>query len=104
MRTYFFDLDGVLADARPGLFLSFRAALKAIKLPNLPNSELERFLGTPLPEMFRVLKPDITGPEIAVGLRRFVPYSKRGGYNKIACIPGRVSCSRRSPRETAPRG
>jgi phosphoglycolate phosphatase len=88
MRTYFFDLDGVLADARPGLFLSFRAALKAIKLPNLPDSELERFLGTPLPEMFRVLKPNITSPEIAVGIQAFRAIYETSGIQQNRLYPG----------------
>jgi phosphoglycolate phosphatase-like HAD superfamily hydrolase len=41
MKTYFFDLDGVLADSRPGLYLSFRAALTAIGVANLSDSELD---------------------------------------------------------------
>ena len=88
MRSYFFDLDGVLADARPGLFLSFRAAVKAIGSPNLSDRELERFLGTPLPEMFRVLKPDITASEIEVGIKAFRAVYETRGIQQNHLYPG----------------
>lgn len=88
MRTYFFDLDGVLADSRSGLYISFRAGLKALRLPSLRDSELDRFLGSPLPEMFRVLKHDISAPEIASGIKAFRAAYETSGIKQNRLYPG----------------
>jgi hypothetical protein len=86
MKAYFFDLDGTLADAREGLYASFRAALKALDVAERGDQELERFLGTPLPEMFRVLKPGISKTLIAGGWTRSVPLTKRTASCGADCI------------------
>jgi phosphoglycolate phosphatase len=79
MKAYFFDLDGTLADSREGLFSSFRAALKALGIGDLSDEELDRFLGSPLPEMFRVLRPDISKADIVAGMDAFrAAYEARG--------------------------
>ena len=88
MKTYFFDLDGVLADSRPGLYLSFRAALAAIGVANLSDSGLDKFLGSPLPEMFRTLKPAISTPEIATGIKAFRAAYESGGIKQNHLYPG----------------
>jgi phosphoglycolate phosphatase len=71
MKAYFFDLDGTLTDARPGLHVSFRAAVDSIGADALSDAELDRFLGAPLPEMCRVLKPDISKAGIARAIDAF---------------------------------
>lgn len=83
MQAYFFDLDGVLADSRPGLFLSFRAGLKAIGATDLHDADLAKFLGSPLPEMFRILKPDITTNEIEAGIKAFRGVYEKAGINGV---------------------
>jgi|HubBroStandDraft_1064217.scaffolds.fasta_scaffold00238_11 phosphoglycolate phosphatase len=79
MTAYFFDLDGTLVDSRQCLFLSFRAAIAALDLSGIENDALARFLGTPLPEMFRTLKPNVTQAEIDRGMAAFrVAFEQRG--------------------------
>ncbi len=88
IKGYFFDLDGTLTDAREGLYFCFRAALKALALPDLPDDRLARFLGPPLPEMFRVLKPEISGDEIEAGMAAFRAAYEAGGIARNALYPG----------------
>lgn len=79
MEAYFFDLDGTLTDARPGLYMSFRAALAPLGLSDVDDRGLSRFLGTPLPEMFRTLAPGVTHSEIERGMAAFrVAYEREG--------------------------
>jgi phosphoglycolate phosphatase len=88
VKAYLFDLDGVLTDSRAGLQVPFRAALKAIGLPNVGDLELERFLGAPLPETFRDLKPDIPQSEIERGIKAFRAEYERSGIRKTRIYPG----------------
>jgi len=88
MKAYFFDLDGTLTDARDGLHSSFRAALSAIGLNSPGSAELDRFLGTPLPEMFRALKPGISQKEIEGGIAAFRTAYEGGGIRLNRLYPG----------------
>ena len=87
IKAYFFDLDGTLADAREGLYFCFRAALKELQLGELPDERLARFLGPPLPEMFRVLKPGISDAEIDAGMAAFRAAYEAGGIARNALYP-----------------
>jgi phosphoglycolate phosphatase len=71
MKAYLFDLDGTLADSRAGLYPAFRAGLRAIGVASVSDQQLAAFLGTPLPEIFRAFRPDITRPEIDAGMTAF---------------------------------
>ena len=55
---------------------------------DLPDERLARFLGPPLPEMFRVLKPAISGDEIAAGMVAFRAAYEAGGIARNALYPG----------------
>ena len=88
MKTYFFDLDGVLTDSRLGLYTSFRAALMAIGLPDLSDTELDNFLGTPLPEMFCSIKRDISSSEIETGIKAFRAAYENSGVKQNCLYPG----------------
>ena len=88
IHIYLFDLDGTLTDAREGLFSSFRAALKALRLDELSDKRLELFLGTPLPEMFRVLKPEISRGEITAGIDAFRTAYETTGIQKNTLYSG----------------
>lgn len=91
MKTFFFDLDGVLADSRPGIHASFRAALLAIGLPVLSDAELDGFLGTPLPEMFCSIKRDISSTEIETGIKAFRVAYEKDGIRQNRLYPGVIS-------------
>ncbi len=71
MKAWFFDLDGTLADSRAGLYPAFRAGLQAIGVASVGDEQLADFLGTPLPQMFRSFRADITQPEIDAGMAAF---------------------------------
>jgi phosphoglycolate phosphatase len=88
MQACFFDLDGTLTDSRPGLHLSFRAALDAIGAKSLGDAELDGFLGTPLPEMFQVVKPKISDREIELGIAAFREAYEGGGIRLNRLYPG----------------
>jgi len=88
MKACFFDLDGTLTDSREGLHLSFRGALAALGLETPGDPELDRFLGTPLPEMFRSLKPEISQPEIERGIVAFRAAYEGGGIRLNRLYPG----------------
>jgi phosphoglycolate phosphatase len=88
MKAYLFDLDGTLADSGPGLYHSFRAALKTLELPSLDDKQLAPFLGTPLPEMFRALRPDISLPEIELGIKGFRAAYESAGIKQTTLYPG----------------
>src|SRR5271154_5484718 len=90
MKAYFFDLDGTLTDSRAGLFPSFQAALAAIGVPAAGEGELNQFLGTPLPEMFRRLRPDISDAEIDVGMAAFRSIYERDGIKQNRVYAGVV--------------
>ena len=88
MKAYFFDLDGTLTDARAGLHVSFRAAIGAIGVEQASDAELDGFLGTPLPEMFRALKPGISKKEIMRGIDAFRETYEAKGIARNRLYPG----------------
>ncbi len=88
MKVYLLDLDGTLADSRPGLYPSFRAALTAIGVPVPSDEQLARFLGTPLPEMFRAIRPDISEPQIELGMKAFRSTYEHEGITQNRVYPG----------------
>jgi phosphoglycolate phosphatase len=71
MKAYLFDLDGTLADSRAGLYPAFRAGLQAIGVASVRDEQLAAFLGTPLPEIFRAFRPEITQAGIDAGMAAF---------------------------------
>jgi len=87
-RTYLFDLDGTLTDAREGLHASFRAALVALGIADRSAAELDLFLGTPLREMFRNLKPRISKADIVRGMNAFRDVYETAGIRKNRLYPG----------------
>lgn len=87
-RTFLFDLDGTLTDARGGLISSFRAALAELGIADRSDEELDLFLGTPLPEMFRNLKPRISKADIARGMNAFRAAYEADGILKNRLYPG----------------
>jgi phosphoglycolate phosphatase len=87
-RTLLFDLDGTLTDAREGLRASFRAGLAELGITQPGDEELDLFLGTPLPEMFRNLKPRITKADIARGMNAFRAAYERDGIRKNRLYDG----------------
>ena len=88
IRTYLFDLDGTLTDARRGLHSSFRAAVAELGIPELTDRQLDRFLGTPLPEMFRTLRPQVSEADIERGMKAFRAAYEADGIRQNHLYPG----------------
>jgi len=71
MKAYFFDLDGTLTDSRAGLYPAFRKRLEVIGIPSVSDDQLRLFLGTPLPQMFRAMRPGVEQHDIDAGMTAF---------------------------------
>jgi len=90
MKAYFFDLDGTLADSRPGLYRSFRTALAFFGIPPVTDDKLAQFLGTPLPKMFRTFRPDLNDAEVEAGMQAFRGVYEETGINENELYPGAI--------------
>ena len=90
MKAYFFDLDGTLADSRPGLYRSFRAALALLEIPPVTDDKLAQFLGTPLPKMFRTFRPDLSDAEVEAAMQAFRAVYEETGINENELYPGAI--------------
>jgi len=101
MKAYFFDLDGTLTDARPGLNLSFRAAFRALGLAQASDEDMDRFLGSPLPEVFRILNPRISHSDIVKGMAAFREAYEKEGLAQNRIYPGIEECLRDIARKGA---
>ena len=49
-----FDLDGTLLDTSPGIFETANHTMRELGFRELPNAQLRKFVGPPLPACFRV--------------------------------------------------
>jgi phosphoglycolate phosphatase len=90
MKAYFFDLDGTLTDSRPGLNLSFRAALRVLGLPDVSDADAANHIGGPLPLVFRALNPQISQADIANGMAAFRSAYELEGIAQNLIYPGVV--------------
>lgn len=87
-RAFLFDLDGTLTDSRAGLVHSLRASLQALSIAEPSERKLKQFLGTPLPEMFRTLKPGLQKQQIADGIEAFRQAYESSGINQNRLYDG----------------
>src|SRR5258708_1017116 len=88
MKTYLFDLDGTLTDSRAGLYPAFRTGLEAIGVHHNGGEQLAAFLGTPLPELLRTLRPDVTHRDIDAGMDAFGSAYEANGIAENEWYPG----------------
>lgn len=52
IKNILFDLDGTLVNTGFGILASLKSTIEEMKLRNLSDAELKRFIGPPLKEMF----------------------------------------------------
>ncbi|MFB9266122.1 HAD hydrolase-like protein [Bradyrhizobium erythrophlei] len=88
MKAYFFDLDGTLTDSRAGLYPAFRSGLEAIGVSSVADEQLKRFLGTPLPQVFRAMRPDVKPADIDAGITAFRATYEVTGIVENELYPG----------------
>jgi phosphoglycolate phosphatase len=94
MQAYFFDLDGTLTDSRAGLYPAFRRGLETIGVPAVTDAQLKKFLGTPLPQVFRTMRPDVSQIEIDRGMAAFRALFERTGIVANELYPGVIELLR----------
>ncbi|EJN08672.1 putative phosphatase [Bradyrhizobium sp. YR681] len=94
MQAYFFDLDGTLTDSRAGLYPAFRCGLEAIGVHSVSDAQLKLFLGTPLPQVFRAMRPDVSQDEIDRGMAAFRALFERTGIVANELYPGVIDLLR----------
>lgn len=82
MKNLLFDLDGTLVDTSPGILESLKSTIDVMGLRSLSDTELERFIGPPLKEIFcELYKMNQRNAEKAVVVFRDF-YGKR---DKLKC-------------------
>jgi len=94
MQAYFFDLDGTLTDSRAGLYPAFRRGLETIGVQGVADAQLKTFLGTPLPQIFRTMRPDVSQIEIDHGMAAFRALFERTGIVANELYPGVIELLR----------
>tara|TARA_B100000965_G_scaffold21181_1_gene15967 strand:+ start:1108 stop:1809 length:702 start_codon:yes stop_codon:yes gene_type:complete len=94
MHTVMFDLDGTLTDSREGLLLCLEESLIGIGCSVDTRDELEPFLGSPLPVVFRTVKPTVTETEIESGIAAFRKVYETEGIYHNRLYPGVVDMLR----------
>lgn len=88
MKAYLFDLDGTLTDSREGLFPAFRKGLETIGVTSVSDAQLQQFLGTPLPQMFRTMRADVEQHDIDAGMAAFRAKYQKTGIKANKLYPG----------------
>jgi phosphoglycolate phosphatase len=53
-NTVIFDMDGTLINTSKGIFATANYTMKALGFEELPESQLRKFVGPPLPSCFRI--------------------------------------------------
>lgn len=94
-KTYFFDLDGTLADTDPDIRVSWKAAMADLGL-SCPNFDRDFIAGPTLEEMCARLFPDLWTPELGLRLReRFGFHYDHDGFPNTIEYPGVLDAVRR---------
>lgn len=83
-----FDLDGTLLDTSPGIFETANHTMEQLGFNRLPDAQLRKFVGPPLPACFRVacgLEESLIDKACAIYRAK---YAADGGMYKARFYPG----------------
>jgi len=69
--TILLDLDGTIADSRPGIIASLRAALRDLRHSPAPDEDFTWAVGPPLPEVWRRLMTQYGDDRVDFGMARY---------------------------------
>lgn len=95
MRTWFFDLDGTLADTDGDIRIAWKAAMRDMGL-ECPAFDREFVAGPRIEDMARMLFPDVYTDALGVELRRrFGEHYDTGGFPATREYPGVLDAARR---------
>lgn len=68
-NTVIFDMDGTLINTSSGIFATANFTMRALGFKELPESQLRKFVGPPLPSCFRIacgLEEDLIDTAVAI--------------------------------------
>src|ERR1041385_7217811 len=87
VRNYFFDLDGTLVDSAPGIALSVRAALAALRFPP-PREEVRGLIGPPIRSILSRLAGPLDPAQLDALERAFRDSYDSAGWRQAGCYEG----------------
>lgn len=82
-----FDLDGTLTDPKPGITKSVQYALKHFEIYENDLDELQKFIGPPLQDSFRVFY-DFNEDEVKKAVEKYREYFAEAGIYDNRVFPG----------------
>ena len=87
-RAVILDLDGTLADSRPGVLWSFRAALAELGHPLTAREEAGFVIGPPMMEVWANLLAPLHDPRVADAVRIYRAHYAATGRHMNTVYPG----------------
>ena len=86
--TILLDLDGTIADSRPGIIASLRAALGDLHHTPAPDEDFTWAVGPPLPEVWRRLMTQYGDGRVEFGMARYRAHYGLTGLYDATLFPG----------------
>lgn len=86
--TILLDLDGTIADSRPGIIASLRAALRDLRHSPAPDEDFTWAVGPPLPEVWRRLMTQYGDDRVDFGMARYREHYGLTGLYDATLFPG----------------
>ena len=86
--TILFDLDGTIADSRPGIIASLRAGLHDLGHTPAPDEDFTWTVGPPLPEVWGRLMTQFGDTRVELGMARYREHYGLTGLYNATLFPG----------------
>ncbi len=86
--TILFDLDGTIADSRPGIIASLRAGLHDLGHTPAPDEDFTWTVGPPLPEVWGRLMTQFGDDRVDLGMARYREHYGLTGLYDATLFPG----------------
>jgi phosphoglycolate phosphatase len=86
--TILFDLDGTIADSRPGIIASLRAGLHDLGHTPAPDEDFTWAVGPPLPEVWGRLMAQFGDTRVELGMARYREHYGLTGLYDATLFPG----------------
>ncbi len=86
--TILFDLDGTIADSRPGIIASLRAGLHDLGHTPAPDEDFTWAVGPPLPEVWGRLMTQFGDDRVDLGMARYREHYGLTGLYDATLFPG----------------
>ena len=86
--TILIDLDGTIADSRPGIIASLRAGLRDLGHTPAPGEDFTWAVGPPLPEVWSRLMAQFGDDRVELGMARYREHYGLTGLYDATLFPG----------------